>query len=140
MKTTGLMAAVAAGLFALLGATADAAEPAPGQGARIRERLRGRVRERLVEKFDKDGDGKVGPEERVPRRARRTPRAPPAAAPGQAGRGSRQSPLSAACQPPSARNSAAGQAPACPAAVGILCHAEPGTRLAAPGRHRGGAS
>lgn len=65
MKTTGLMAAVAAGLFALLGATADAAEPAPGQGARIRERLRGRVRERLVEKFDKDGDGKVGPEERA---------------------------------------------------------------------------
>lgn len=49
--------------LALLGLPALAADDGaldggPGKG------LRGRIRERVLEKFDKDGDGKLGPEER----------------------------------------------------------------------------
>ncbi len=40
---------------------ADDQAPAPGPGKGLRER----IREKAIEKFDKDGDGKLAPEERT---------------------------------------------------------------------------
>ncbi|MBM4038851.1 MAG: EF-hand domain-containing protein [Planctomycetes bacterium] len=57
MKKLMLIAAMA--LIGLPALAADEGAPGPGKG------LRERIRERVLEKFDKDADGKLGPQERA---------------------------------------------------------------------------
>ncbi|HUT36854.1 MAG TPA: EF-hand domain-containing protein [Planctomycetota bacterium] len=59
MKKLMLVAAIAC--LALPAFAADEGNPAPGPG----RGLRGAIREKVLEKFDKDGDGKLAPEERA---------------------------------------------------------------------------
>jgi len=59
MKKLLLAALLACLSLPALAADDQAPAPGPAKG------LRGRIREKVIEKFDKDGDGKLAPEERA---------------------------------------------------------------------------